>query len=219
MKRIIINIEASPATLNYFKNEGYVIDLFQGKKSYEAVRNHPDLYMFYDGVLFCDPSVDVNVDKIIGPDIGPKYPENIKYNLAKVGNYIIGMEKMVPQVLKEHFKNCGYNFIDVNQGYAKCSTAIIDDESIITSDRGIHLKALDNNIESLLIRPGHILLPGLSYGFIGGCTLAHKDKVFFNGDIDKHPDYESIKEFIGKRNLKIDFIKEPLRDLGSFILV
>lgn len=219
MKRIILSKDASKATLNYFIKEGYAIDLFQGKKTYEAVRNHPDLYMFYDGILFCAPSVDVKVDKVIGPDIGEKYPENIKYNLAKVGNHIIGMEKMVPEVLKKHFVDSGYNFIDVHQGYAKCSTAIIDDESIITSDKGIYLKALENNIKGLLIGPGHILLPGLSYGFIGGCTLAHKDKVFFNGDIRKHPDYERIKNFVEKRNLKIDFIKEPLMDLGSFIVL
>ena len=212
-----MNVEASSMVQNYFKSKNIEVILFEGHKTYESVKNHPDLYMFYDGVLFCEPSVDIDLPKVLGPTIGKKYPENIKYNLAKVGKYIIGLKAMVPDFLMKHFEEKEYVFIDTCQGYAKCSTGVVDDNSVITSDESIAKACQAHGIEVLLIEPGHIKLPGLSYGFIGGACLRVGQEMFFSGDIRKHPNYKEIKAFLHDRNLECQWTNEPLIDLGSFI--
>lgn len=219
MHKVVINIEASDSVKNYFLSKDYEVLLFEGDKAYKSVKNHPDLYMFYDDFLFCDPDVEIEIKKVFGPAIGNKYPENIKYNLAKVGHYIIGLKKMVPEVLLKHFEEKHYIFIDVPQGYAKCSTAVVDDNSLITADKSIYKACTNKGLNVLLIEEGHILLPGLSHGFIGGCSVRLEDEMFFSGNIKKHPDYESIKLFLNKRNVKCIGLQEPLIDLGSFIII
>lgn len=214
--KVILNTYASEPVKAYLSERFNVIE-FVGKGPYKAVENHPDMHLFYDGRLFSD--VHYPFDTIVVESLGNRYPETVKYNLAKVGNHIICKYDSLPIKLKEYFCKEGYLIINVNQGYAKCSTAIIDEQSIITSDKGIHEKAIQNQLNSLLIRPGYIKLEGLDYGFIGGCTLSYEDVVFFSGDITKHPDYLSIKKYIEDKNKKIEHTDDELTDLGSFIII
>lgn len=219
MPRLVLNCQASDQVKAYFASKGYEVMLFEGHKAYEGVRNHPDLYMFYDQILFCDPDVTLDIDKIIGPETGQRYPETVAYNLAKVGNYIIGLKKMVPKVLLDHFHEQAYEFVDVAQGYAKCSIAVVDDSSIMTSDKGIAKACRGVGIDVLEIEPGHIILEGFDYGFIGGCTVRIENDMFFSGDPRGHPDFQRMKDFLDLRELQWQGTQEPLRDLGSFIVI
>lgn len=220
MRKVIMSCKASEATQQYFKKNGYDVMLFKGPNhTYEAVNDHPDMHMFYDGQLFADRGVALEIETVQGESIGSKYPNNILYNVAKVGFHIIAKYNQTSEVLKNHFTQSGYNIIDVKQGYAKCSTAVIDRNSIITSDLGIHKQAKVYHINSLLIQPGHIELKGLGYGFIGGCCTRHDQTVFFNGDIEKHPSFDNIKAFVESRDLELTWLDEPLTDLGSFIIL
>ncbi|MBN2797090.1 MAG: hypothetical protein JXR88_16885 [Clostridia bacterium] len=216
MKTVIINQDASQSIQNYFKSKGYDLYLFSGTKAYPSVQNHPDLYLFYDGELFVEPSVDLK--GIVCSPIGDAYPENVKYNVAKVGSYIICHPKYVDEDLLHHLKK-HYTIIPVKQGYSKCSTLIIDDRSIITSDQGIYKAVKAHDLDALLISPGFIELKGMNYGFIGGAGIRMEEAIFFCGDITKHPDYKKIKNFIENRHLKIDYTKEPLTDLGSLFII
>lgn len=213
--QVILSKDASKEVQGYFTRNGLDLILFEANGPYEAVKNHPDMHLFLDDVLYGD--ADYGINKVIEA-LGEKYPETVKYNMAKVGNYIFCKSEAVPQKLMDHLKK-KYTIVSVNQGYAKCSIGVIDEKSIITADLGIHKAALENNMDSLLIRPGHIHLEGLDYGFIGGSLVRFKDRVFFSGDISKHPDYQLIKEFIHSRNLAIDYTDELLTDLGSFIIL
>lgn len=216
MKTVIINCEASQAVQDYFIEKGYELYLFSGNKAYPAVSNHPDLYLFYDGELFVEPSV--LLEGIVCSSIGESYPDHVKYNVAKVGDYVICHPKYVDEKLFNHLEE-RYTIISVKQGYSKCSTLVVDESSIITSDLGIYKAVQQFNLNALLISPGHILLNGLDYGFIGGAGVRVEKSVFFCGDITKHPDYEKIKDFIEKRELKIEYTKEPLMDLGSLFII
>lgn len=203
-------------TLDYFKNQGYETILFKKQnKPYEAVCHHPDMFMFYDDELFLENSIEL--EGIHGEAIGIEYPETIKYNVAKVAGYVICHKEHVAECLKAHFTKKNYEWIHVNQGYAKCSTAVIGD-GIITSDKGIY-NACAGKVDRLLIRSGHIQLPGMSTGFIGGTCVCMNGRVFFNGDITEHPDYDSIRLFIESKGYEIDCIKRPLMDVGSFIVI
>lgn len=214
--KVILNTEASEQVKSYLAGRFTLIE-FKGNGPYKAVENHPDMHLFYDGRLFSD--VHYPFETTVVEMLGDSYPDTVKYNLAKVGNYIICKYEQLPIPLKEHFEMKAYEIINVNQGYAKCSTAIIDDYSIITSDKGIHEKAIQNQLNSLLIRPGHIKLEGLDYGFIGGCTLSYEDVVFFSGNITQHPDYLMIKEFVEDKDKRIEHTDDELTDLGSFIII
>lgn len=217
MKTIILSKDASQSVVDYFLNRGLSVETFEGTVAYEAVSNHPDLYMFYDGDLYTEPTVPYK--GIVCEAIGEHYPDNVKYNIAKVGEAIIGNFDLIGPTLIEHLLDKAYRLIHVKQGYAKCSTLVVDDHSIITSDKGIWKAARAHEIDALLIQPGFIELPGHDYGFIGGCSVRLDQAIFFSGDITKHPDYEAIKAFITKRALTIDYVEGPLMDLGSFIIL
>lgn len=201
-------------TIDYFNRLGYETILFKKQnRPYEAVSHHPDMFMFYDDDLFLEAGVDL--EGIHGEAIGSKYPETIKYNVAKIGRYVI-CHRLLADCLKDHFTKKDYELIHVKQGYAKCSTATVGD-GIITSDKGIYDAC--HMMDRLLIRPGHILLPGMSTGFIGGTCVTLEGRVFFNGDITKHPDYALIKNFVEAKGYEIDYIDQPLMDVGSFIVI
>lgn len=213
--QVILNKDASLKVQGYFKRNGLDLILFEGDGPYSAVKNHPDMHLFLDDVLYGDSDYGYNV--FLEP-LGKKYPQTIKYNIAKVGQTIFCKTDSVPRQLLYRL-NKRYDLVHINQGYAKCSIAVIDHKSIITSDIGIQKAGLAAGIESLLIESGHILLPGLDYGFIGGACVRYKDEIFFSGDITQHPSYNEIKNFIEKRNLTIAFTEENLIDLGSFIIL
>ena len=90
----------------------------------------------------------------------------------------------------------------------------------ITADRGIHRAAREAGINSLLIGAGNVSLDPYEYGFIGGATGTFKNKVFFCGDLEEHPDKQKIVEFIsacGKECVFLPF--ERLTDTGSILFV
>lgn len=215
MDKIIVSYKASKALTSYLESR-YDVIYFQGSNlTYEAIHHHVDVHMFYDGQMFYTKGIIQ--DGIQGEGIGFKYPDTVKYNVAKVGNYIIGNEAYTADVLKDHFKRCGYEWINVKQGYAKCSIVIVDDQSIITSDKGIY-KACKPYLDVLLVEPGHVELEGMDFGFIGGCSFSNETIVFFNGNLMQHPSYDDIIEFIEGKHKTVDYIEGPLIDLGSFII-
>jgi hypothetical protein len=214
MDKLHVSKDASRKVIDYFKRF-FDVQTFEGLGTYDAVINHPDMFMFYDNELFHDPRLPLGGHKLEA--IGQEYPDNVKYNCVKLGQTVILNEKTISESLLRYFKASDYKIISVKQGYTKCSVAVIDDQSMITSDVGIY-KCCKDHLSVLLISAGHIVLESLEYGFIGGCTLRHHDRVFFSGDITSHPDYELIRDFIESRDLIIDYVDEPLRDLGSFII-
>ena len=115
--------------------------------------------------------------------------------------------------LKENLK-----IINANQGYTKCSTCIVNENAIITSDKSIY-KSCRNEMDVLLIRKGYIELPGTDYGFIGGSSFKYnRNTLVFTGNIELHPDYESIKSFAQNHNVELLSLTEnTMIDIGSII--
>lgn len=212
-RKIIISESAYDETFAYFEDKGFEVIVFKSmEKPYPAVSDHPDMFMVYDEELYLEG--DVDLDGIHCSTLGDKYPETVKYNVAIVGHYVICKKDAVDENLLNHLEG-KYQIIDVNQGYSKCATAVVKDK-IITSDSGIY-KACCGKIDALLIDEGHILLPGLNHGFIGGTCVCFDDTVFFNGDIRKHKNYDAIKAFIDP--MTIAYVNKPLRDIGSLIII
>ena len=111
--------------------------------------------------------------------------------------------------------------IACKQGYARCSVCVVDENSIITADRGIAAAARKNGIDVLMIRPGFIALDGFPYGFIGGAAFKiAADILSFTGTLDRHPDKAAIEDFLSAKKIKPVYITHyPIFDIGGALPV
>ncbi|MCX7903868.1 MAG: hypothetical protein N2486_05110 [Caloramator sp.] len=199
--------------------------------TYDAIAYHPDIMLHHLGrekiVVAPNTSERVvyNLENegfkiIVGKkEVKEKYPEGVYYNVATVGKFAVCNIKYTDEVLLEELYKEGVKIIDVKQGYSKCSISIVNENTIITSDKGIYKKVTKEGINCLLLKPGHVILEGLNYGFIGGATgLIEKGKLAFYGSLDYHPEGENIKNFLSKFNIKWQYLYEgPLLDFGTIV--
>jgi len=147
-----------------------------------------------------------------------RYPFDVAYNCAVVGENAFLNPKCADPVVVSMLGKCGIRIIPVRQGYAKCSVCIVNREAIITADTGIHKKAVESGIDSLLIAPQKtIVLEGYDYGFIGGATgLISENELAFFGDFYTLDNAAGVEEFLRKHGVRsVSLAKGNLVDLGG----
>lgn len=149
-------------------------------------------------------------------DYSERYPQDIGLNCLIIGKTVIGNIEHIDSTIKEVLAE--YNFINVSQGYTKCSVCVINEHSLITEDESIY-KALRNNFDVLKIDSGCVELDGYDHGFFGGCTgLIDKNVLAVNGELKYHKSYKDISGFLKYRNVDILELKTGnLRDIGSIL--
>lgn len=147
------------------------------------------------------------------------YPKDVILNAARVGNYLFCRPDVLDSAIRDYCERNRVQIVAVKQGYSKCSTAIVNENSVITSDPSIYTAAKKVGLDVLKIRPGYIQLDGYEYGFIGGtCGLIGKNKLAFTGDIRHHPDYKEIYSFCLKKNIEITILTNGmLMDIGGIL--
>jgi len=193
------------------------------------ISGHPDIQFFLaKGICFAQPQTPAyflkKIEKyfdirVCSSFLEKKYPNDISYNIAFTGKYAFHKTEFTDQAILKYFDEHNITVIDVPQGYSKCSTLIVDEQSIITSDRKIHEQAQKHGLSSLKIKHGHIKLPGYSYGFIGGISGTTDEHVFLTGNIDRHPDRDRISDFIKSRGKELVFLSnDEAVDGGSILL-
>jgi hypothetical protein len=191
---------------------------------------HPDIQVFVHGKrIFCHPDISASfvsmIEKygevtICATRLSKEYPRDIAYNVACPGPWAFRHPAGADPVVEDYLRSKGIAGIGVSQGYARCSTLIVDNNSIITADVSIHRAARSRVLDSLLISPGYIELPGYRYGFIGGGTGLCEDMVLCAGTLSHHPDYGSIVDFIEERGKKIVPLgRERAVDLGTIFVL
>jgi hypothetical protein len=196
----------------------------------KPLSGHPDIQIFLHGTeVFCHPGIEAaflkRIEKyakviICESRIREPYPLNISYNIACTGSIAFHKRSHTDSKIAEYLALRNIPLVNVNQGFAKCATLIINDNHIITADRSIHRVAEANNITSLLIESGVIELPGYQYGFIGGATGTLNDAVLFTGKISQHRDYKKICEGIEQTGKKIIHLSEENAvDLGTIFVI
>lgn len=197
----------------------------------ESISYHPDIVInpVNHKTLVVAPNVfDYYKDNLKGSGIniikGEKslelqYPDDISYNVARLGNLAIHNFKHTDPVLKYYLEKEGLDLLNINQGYSKCSLAILTHKLAITSDVPLYNKLENLGFQVLLIQSGHVELKGEKYGFIGGATgNIDKNRVVFSGSIEYHPDKDRIIEFISRNNISIVCLsKEKVVDIGTII--
>lgn len=149
-------------------------------------------------------------------ELGKTYPDDIALNACIIGNKVICGKKGVHTAIKKN-----RDLIEVNQGYAKCSVCVVDENSLITDDESIYDACISNGMDVLLIRKGSVILKGFGYGFIGGCCgKIADDTIAFCGDLDTHDDADRIKSFLRERGVyTVSLGTGHLTDIGSLIPV
>lgn len=175
----------------------------------------PDSYQYYNEILS-----DFGFEIIKGDSVlSPEYPSDIAYNCVLINGKLFHNLKYTDKKILEFAQDNNYERINVKQGYTKCSTLIVDSESVITSDAGLYKVYINNGIKTLYVSNEKIKLRNFNCGFIGGCGgLLSKNKMAFFGDVKKHPDYNRIREFLSERNIEIICICEgEISDYGSII--
>lgn len=151
--------------------------------------------------------------------LAAKYPGDIALNCFRLENYLFCKEKCTSETLLRYYQSIGTEVVNINQGYAKCSTCIVDENSIITADVSIAQAVSSIGADVLVIQSGGILLDGYDAGFIGGCCgLLAPDNLAFSGRISQHPDYIHIRSFCASRGVHlIELTDLPLSDIGGII--
>lgn len=229
---VIIDGRVSSEILENLKKMNLnIIPTIECKEVSEPISYHPDIVIhpINHNTLVVAPNVfDYYEKKFHGmgikviqgqTELGKDYPEDIAYNVGRIGNLAIHNLKYTDEKLKYYLKKENIEFIHVNQGYTKCSMAIIGEKSIITADYPIYKKLTRLGIDVLLIQSGHIELEGHTYGFIGGATgNLSKNDIMFSGKFDKHPDKENILNFLKKYRKSIIWLSnKKIKDIGTII--
>lgn len=213
MKReLFISKDASDWLKNEMHSAGYRLREVEGGNG-TAIETHADLY-------YCRLGADTDAPVFSGEisAVGKTYPADCIYNAACTGRFFIHKLDITDKVLLKAAEEMGMILVDVPQGYSKCSVVVVDETGIITSDMGIAKKCEGAGVDVLTVEAGHIALPGFKYGFIGGASGRIGDRIYFEGDLSSHPDFEKIVDFIDSRGLKAVYNKEmPITDIGSIV--
>lgn len=198
---------------------------------YEAVCGHPDMLLHIINQKNIVIHKDMNNGfikslKNLGLSVtfsenslGSAYPYDIILNSVNLPDLFIHNIKYTDPKLLEMVN--AKKLINVKQGYTKCSTAIVSQNAVMTSDTTIAKALSKENIDVLFLPPGDILLPGLNYGFIGGCCgLLDKNLLAFYGDLNYYAYGKEVSYFLKKHNIEPIFLrKHKLIDRGSLFII
>lgn len=198
------------------------------------VASHPDMLIFeLGGRLFVNKDyyteAKLEIDSIINATslsltltndaFGKNYPEDIKFNAFRIGDFLVGNTEYISEDLKDCSSRLGIKEATVKQGYAKCSTVVLKD-AVISADKGICDAVRAIGFDALQISSDGVLLNGYGCGFIGGASGVWKDKVFFCGDIELHPDSNRIRDFCAAHGYRtVSLSDEPLYDVGTILFL
>ncbi len=221
---------------------GYeLIEVPTKKDLYYEVSSHVDIFcakikdkIVLESTIFekfqslSNENVILDEKIIIGnKNVGNVYPLDILYNVCNIGNFVIHNFKYTDSKILDLIENLKLEKIAVNQGYSKCSIAVIDNNSAITCDKKISKKLKENGIDTLLLdNVNNIKLYSENNrfsnmnGFIGGAISNVNGKIIISGDLKKIDEDDKIRKFIEKRNLEIiEFKGLDVIDYGGIIQI
>ncbi|MGL4451437.1 MAG: DUF6873 family GME fold protein [Sarcina sp.] len=212
---------------NLYKENLNIIQIPKSPHLYDSICAHPDIQVNItsnSNIILASNSLldisklpsEINI-KYSKNKLVEKYPNNIFLNAITLKEYFIHNLKYTDEILLSSVQN--KELINIKQGYSKCSCCIVSDSALITSDIGIYNSLKPYNIDLLLVPSGDIILPGLSYGFIGGSSgLIAKDKLAFFGNLKNHSYEQEIKNFLFKHNVEPIYLSDSkLIDRGSIL--
>lgn len=237
MKYLLIDERMRDVEKQTLKNLGYeLIEIKKSTNVYPEISSHVDIfackikdkviveksaYKMLKNKLNNDENILISGKTMISYD----YPNDIKYNVCIVGNKAIHNFKHTDSKITQELEKNNFEIINVKQGYSNCSIAVIDEKSIILSDRGLYNNLKNSGLDILFLD----YIPDIKLfdengeysqknGFIGGAISKIGDNIVVFGDLDKIDYYCNIRKFIESKNLKIiDFEGLDVVDYGGVI--
>lgn len=208
---------------------GELMQLETAGITYPAIAGHPDIFFTQiDDRLVVAPNLPFGFIESLKKNnikyqpgnnlVGTTYPDTARYNAVITAKYLVHNTKITDaQILKL----CeGKTRIHTNQGYSRCNLIFLDENHTITSDAGIAKQLSGKGIETLLVNPDGIMLPGFNHGFFGGCCGVLDQKLFVLGNPDKFPDGERVRSFAAAAGFQIiDLCDTPLFDGGGVFFI
>lgn len=195
----------------------------------DEINSHADISAFNFGngqILLNEGTIGEDELKNIGLTpvycnkvISSPYPNDIALNVAFTGRNIICNSRYTATEIKDFAQRNNIELINTKQGYSKCNLCIVDENAVITEDKGLAYLLKNYQFDVLLISSGDIYLSDKHYGFLGGasCRIGN-DKMYFSGDLSSHRDYKSIVSFLELYNIKPVYNKSRrLTDFGGII--
>lgn len=230
VKHCVISEEAKKAIafLNKLGIEALTVE--KSNKLDKEIGSHADLLFSYcnEKMAVISPNQSLLIKKVM--ELGCRveeaefepfspYPNDVLLNQTFLGNYFISKLDSASDAVKSIAKNNNLKFINTKQGYSKCSICVVNENAIITEDNGIVSLLKNSQIDVLKIETDFIYLSDNHFGFLGGASgKLSKDTIFFNGNIEEHPSYSAIKEFLDLHNVKPVYDKSyKLTDIGSIV--
>jgi uncharacterized protein YlzI (FlbEa/FlbD family) len=231
IKLFFVDYRISPLEFKNLSTFGLVIKCPTNTNLYKAIEGHPDILMniisnnkiiFHKDIpeSFIEKLKPFNKKIILSEtSLKEKYPYNIILNSVNLANIFLHNLKYTDKNLLNEVNE--KLLIHVNQGYSKCSTAIVKENVVMTSDNSIASALIKENFNVLLLPPGHIQLPFLNYGFIGGtCGIIGDNLLGFYGELEKYKYCNEVKHFLKKHNVEyVNLGKGPLVDRGSILSI
>lgn len=195
-----------------------------------SMKYHADLSFCYlgFGVAVCAPEAYTYYrDALSGYGIrlvkgerhlSGNYPWDAAYNVAILGDKIFCKKAITDEAVLYEAQKAGYTIVNINQGYAKCSVCPVDEKSAISADASFIKAAEATGVDVLAITNNGIRLEGFDNGFFGGCVyMADRKTLAVKGDISTLPQFETIKDFLAKRDIRIKPDIGAVTDFGSLI--
>lgn len=196
-----------------------------------GLRKHSDLgiCVIGGGKAVCPPETaqyyrealaPFNIEIITGEThIGCHYPQDCAYNVGIAGRRCFLNKSVCDGVLLSELEKAGYEIIHVKQGYGKCSICPVDENTIISGDKGICRTAREYGFTVLEISHSGIALPGYENGFFGGAAgMLSPKEIAVNGELSYISDGEKILKFLKEREISVKNLKKgEICDIGSVI--
>lgn len=214
MKRLVMS-DQYPCFCEALEREGYsIIPTENIDTFYPPEQRHADMQVLKLGDKFFTLKDCTN-------SAGREYPQNVLLNCLFFNERLYGNLHAVDPAVKDYCTEQGIAIVHVNQGYARCSTFVLNNNAVITADPSIAKATAADGAEVLTISPGHIRLEGFDYGFIGGAGFFDRNTAYFFGDITSHPNHDRIKSFCEKHGVQIRALckTQPLTDIGGAVLI
>lgn len=226
---IIVNKLISKEAVKKLSVLGEVL-LFETKEIVEDyLSGHVDLFLVRHGnnIIFAPNTPDYVTDKlrttqyqlVCGKHSVEKlFPSCAAYNVAASNSLMIHNFKHTDPVLLDNLSELKQ--INVKQSMSRCSTLILNEDAVITSDAGTVKACEKYGLETLFVDPRDIFLPGQKYGLFGGCCGIYENVVVINGSLNKKTGGGNIREFIEARgSTVVELISGELMDVGSILIV
>jgi len=216
------------AILN-LQNYGECLSFITENITDKAISGHCDIFFCQvDNKIIVapnTPSIYINalnnkkIDLQIGNSfVGDKKQDAAKYNAVVTDKYVVHNRRFTDKSILEATQN--KTFINVKQGFTRCSLMPLKDDNFITSDRGIEKTLRQNGIKCHYFTPNEVVLPDLPYGFIGGCMGEYRDKIFITGSLKYHSQGGEIEELFKRLGYQIvELYDGKLFDVGGLLFV